>query len=205
MKKINMENEIKIEQFIGIFSNVINDEICSAYVKWFNIVSEQNLTMSSKTDSGMPIDLRKDEVIHIPRGLPNGCFPSELNPQLWKNISECYNRYHNEFEIHRNLTSYGFKVHRVLPTGGYHMWHHEHAFNAPYRVLAWHLTLEAPTSGGETEFLFQSLKIKPRVGQLLIWPAGFTHQHRGNPPLEGQKTYMTGWFDVEASEKVKYE
>ena len=36
----------------------------------------------------------------------------------------------------------------------------------------------------------------PEVGKLLIWPAGFTHMHRGNPPLEGEKMYITGWFTV---------
>ena len=199
MKKINMENEIKIEQFIGIFSNVMNDEVCAAFVKWFNIVSEQKLTLSSMEDSGMPIEFRKDELIHIPSGLNNDSFPSSLLHQLWKDMLGYYGIYQKAFFINRKLTSHGFKIHRVLPAGGFHVWHHEHAFNSPYRVLAWHLTLEAPTSGGETEFLFQSLKIKPRVGQLLIWPAGFTHQLRGNPPLEGQKTYMTGWFEVESS------
>ena len=40
------------------------------------------------------------------------------------------------------------------------------------------------------------MRIEPKVGQLTIWPAGFTHKHRGNPPLEGQKTYITGWFEL---------
>ena len=39
------------------------------------------------------------------------------------------------------------------------------------------------------------MRIEPKVKQLLIWPAGYTHTHRGNPPLEGQKTYITGWFE----------
>ena len=190
------ERQFSLNKFIAIFPNAVNQDLCSAFVDYFNAISEQGLTMSSMQDAGVPESTRKDKVIRIPAGLPMQCFPIGICQPLWKNISECYNRYHNEFEIHRNLTSYGFKVHRVLPTGGYHMWHHEHAFNAPYRVLAWHLTLEAPTSGGETEFLFQSMRVEPVPKQLTIWPAGFTHKHRGNPPLEGQKTYITGWFEA---------
>ena len=56
--------------------------------------------------------------------------------------------------------------------------------------------LEVPKEGGETEFLHQSLRIKPIVGRTLIWPAGFTHMHRGNPPLDGEKMYITGWFNA---------
>ena len=48
--------------------------------------------------------------------------------------------------------------------------------------------------GGETEFLHQSKRFKQEVGQTLIWPVGFTHQHRGNPVLQGEKVYITGWF-----------
>ena len=29
------------------------------------------------------------------------------------------------------------------------------------------------------------------------WPAGYTHMHRGNPPLDGEKMYVDGWFTGE--------
>ena len=56
--------------------------------------------------------------------------------------------------------------------------------------------LQAPSEGGETEFLYQSKRIDPVVGRTLIWPPGFTHKHRGNPPLKGEKFYITGWMNM---------
>ena len=47
--------------------------------------------------------------------------------------------------------------------------------------------------GGETEFLYQQLKIKPSKGRVVIWPGSFTHLHRGNPPMS-TKYIATGWF-----------
>ena len=38
---------------------------------------------------------------------------------------------------------------------------------------------------------------KSKVGNVLIWPGGFTHKHRGNPPLKGEKIYATGWFETQ--------
>ena len=193
----NGENrQISLDQFIGIFPNAISDDLCSDFVEWYNAISEQGLTMSSMKESGESGTIRKDELIHIPGGLSLESFPEGLCKSLWKNISECFNIYINEYSIDRNITSQNFKAHRVQPSGGYHQWHHEHAYETPYRVIAWHLNLEVPKRGGETEFLFQSMRIESKVGQLAIWPAGFTHKHRGNPPLEGQKTYLTGWFDL---------
>ena len=46
---------------------------------------------------------------------------------------------------------------------------------------------------GETEFLYQKKKIKPKAGRVLIFPGSFTHLHRGNPPYE-TKYIATGWL-----------
>jgi len=189
---------MKLEQFIGIFPNAISDDLCSEFVNYFNAISEQGLTMSSMDDATRPQSgtTRKDKVIHIPSGLPTNCFPHDMCQALWTNVLKCYTIYDKEYNIERDVTSYSFNARRVQVSGGFHTWHHEHTFHNPLRILAWHLNIEVPKRGGETEFLFQSMRIEPKVGQLSIWPAAFTHKHRGNPPLEGQKTYLTGWFEL---------
>jgi len=50
--------------------------------------------------------------------------------------------------------------------------------------------------GGETEFIYQKDRIKPRKNRLLIWPAAYTHVHRGNPPINGDKYIITGWVEM---------
>ena len=49
--------------------------------------------------------------------------------------------------------------------------------------------------GRETEFLYQHKRFKPKRGQVLIWLAGFTHTHRGLPPLDGAKYISTSWTE----------
>jgi hypothetical protein len=48
--------------------------------------------------------------------------------------------------------------------------------------------------GGETEFLHQRKRIKPKKGTVLLFPPYFTHTHRGNPPLSNEKYAITGWM-----------
>ena len=50
------------------------------------------------------------------------------------------------------------------------------------------------TDGGETEFMYQKLKIKPKKGLTLIWPADWTHTHRGIPSMTQVKYIATGWY-----------
>ena len=48
--------------------------------------------------------------------------------------------------------------------------------------------------GGETEFLYYKRREQPEKGKLLLWPAGYTHTHRGGMVLEGNKYVITGWY-----------
>jgi len=43
--------------------------------------------------------------------------------------------------------------------------------------------------------LYQKRRVKPEQGTICIFPAGFTHVHRGNPPLSGDKYIATGWYE----------
>lgn len=84
--------------------------------------------------------------------------------------------------------------------GGYPHWHSEvypteRADSSAFRrVLFWLLYLNDVREGGETEFLYQDMKIKPKAGDLLIAPAGFTHTHRGNVPSSNDKFIIASWL-----------
>jgi hypothetical protein len=54
--------------------------------------------------------------------------------------------------------------------------------------------LNTVNSGGETAFWDQKLKIKPKKGLTLIWPATWTHTHKGYPPKKQNKYILTGWW-----------
>ena len=89
------------------------------------------------------------------------------------------------------------KLQKTKKSGGYHVWHHEQVnTDSVNRVLVWTIYLNDVEEGGETEFLYQSKRIKARKGKICIFPAGFTHVHRGNPPLSGDKYILTGWWNL---------
>ena len=81
--------------------------------------------------------------------------------------------------------------------GGYSKFHTERAqATAPFsaRHLVFMTYLNDVSSGGETEFLHQQLKIKPEKGLTLIWPTDWTFTHRGLP-AETEKFVITGWLN----------
>lgn len=95
---------------------------------------------------------------------------------------------------------------QMTPTGsgGYSVWHIEQgAGYSSSRFLVWSIYLNDVQDGGETEFLYQKQKIKPKAGTLVIWPAGVTHPHRGNPPYSNDKFILTGWFEFPDNETYR--
>ena len=48
--------------------------------------------------------------------------------------------------------------------------------------------------GGETYFSHYDINIKPKKGLTIIWPAEWTHAHRGNILLGESKYMLTGWM-----------
>jgi hypothetical protein len=91
--------------------------------------------------------------------------------------------------------------------GGYPHWHSEiyprdRLCDPLHRVLLWTVYLNDVPEAGETEFVYQGRKIRPRAGSLLIAPAGFTHTHRGNRPVGGDKYIATSWVLFQRAEHI---
>jgi len=88
-----------------------------------------------------------------------------------------------------------FKLQKYFPSEGYFVNHCENDnLDNCNRVLAWMIYLNDVTDGGYTEFPNQKKKYQPRVGDVLLWPAYFTHTHRGIVSKSQIKYIVTGWF-----------
>jgi hypothetical protein len=86
---------------------------------------------------------------------------------------------------------------KYKPAGAYFAWHCERqADNWPERArhLVYMTYLNDVDDQGETEFLNQKIKIKPEKGLTLIWPADWTHTHRGIASPSETKYIATGWY-----------
>lgn len=89
----------------------------------------------------------------------------------------------------------GYAVQRTLP-GEYYAWHIDggsHEFSQRQLVAIWYLN-DVPGPGGETEFCYQGLSIRPECGKLLLFPPFWTHRHRGVELQDGVKYIATTWI-----------
>ena len=111
-------------------------------------------------------------------------------------VRACFEQYLDWYPFLKNFHYHSTTclLQKTKPTEGYHDWHSEsNNIACINRTLVWSVYFNDLEDSGETEFLYQKQKIKPKAGRVLIFPGSFTHLHRGNPPYEA-KYIETGWL-----------
>jgi prolyl 4-hydroxylase len=91
-----------------------------------------------------------------------------------------------------------FNIQHYKPNEGFCVWHSERISSmnpAVTRHLVFMTYLNDVIDGGETEFYHQKLKVKPKKGLTLIWPADWTYTHRGITSPTQEKYIVTGWLN----------
>ena len=190
-------------EFVGIYDESVPVDLCNVFVKNWELAKKNNtiIDLTKENESEIlnnekhPL-ARKDEIAYV-YPIMSTIYPKPPVMAYFNFLRECLKCYVERYGIEFDGPIYNdvFKIHKVKKSEGYHVWHYEKDYvDCLDRLMVYMTYLEVPEKGGETEFLHQSLRIDPVVGRTLIWPAGFTHMHRGNPPLDGEKMYITGWF-----------
>lgn len=201
--EMNTEQQLRkidytLENFVGIFKNAFTKEFCEKIIKQYEYMDESGhgqTRFSSENASRIVKDdtqVFADYIDYMPLRIST----KEFNELFWGEYFPIYEQEYSVLKESGRHTNYAFKIQKTKVGGGYHVWHYE-STNREYsnRLLTWILYLNDVQEGGETEFLYQHMRVKPEQGTLVIWPAAFTHTHRGNPPLSNEKYIVTGWTE----------
>jgi len=196
--EINKKRHVEINNHIGIYDGYIPDIECDKAIKYFKKENDLNKTYDRLQSENIGLNYKNDKAITLNEDIDT--WFEEFKPLL-VNFDIALRHYQDATGI---LSAYGIdqfkythlKIQKTLPTQGYHIWHVERVDyqNSLRRALVFTIYLNDVSEGGETEFLHQSIRVKPVKGRCVIWPASFPYVHRGNPPLQGEKYIMTSWM-----------
>ncbi len=195
MKKFEIASGNKNPNFIGSWT-IEPILICDNLISYFehNIPKQKNGITGSglnlDTKDSVDITMKPKEII-----LPgNEAFKAYFNQLL-----ECYKDYVDQWtflkEISQRLEISSFNLQRYKPGQHFKKIHTERlSLDSLHRIFAFMTYLNDVEEGGSTYFSHYDLEIQPRKGLTLIWPAEWTHAHRGNILKEGSKYIITGWI-----------
>ena len=196
-----------IKDYMGVFPEAATQKYCEDLIKWFEYNNTEgsggrkNTVSRQEHEEGVSKTHKDSEIYwlgsHNRMLSRNDILLAEFNKIVWKAYAKfktVYGAGLDPLGLHKMSPS--IKIQRYQPTQGYHVWHSEvtNHGNAG-RVLVCLLYLNTVEEGGETEFLYQKMRVPAVQGTLAMFPTTWTHLHRGNAPLKGNKYVINTWLE----------
>ena len=184
--------EVKKNSFIFEKPNALTQEFCEDVIERFEHNKEDQYPgrIGQMADHDNSIKRSTDLVVS---GKPHW---QDVDRALFKSLGVAIREFRNQYPYFKGpFKDMGYGLQRTNPGEFYH-WHIDggsHDFSYRQLVAIWYLNnVEGP--GGETEFLYQDVKIKPEQGKLLLFPPFWTHEHSGIQLDSGIKYIATTWI-----------
>ena len=198
MEKVTLSKQKSNPNFIG--SWMINPQsICDELIAHFE--SNQNRQKEGVSVAGKNTDIKNSVDISMsPKEikLPG----NEVFEQYFSTLFACYKDYIAQWpfltKFAENLEIGEFNLQRYHKGQHFQAIHTERSsLDTLHRIFAWmtYLNKKKKKEGGSTFFSHYDLEIQPKKGLTLIWPAEWTHAHKGSL-LHGDSKYIsTGWMN----------
>ena len=125
---------------------------------------------------------------------------NQIFHSYFKVLFECYKDYNIQWPFLSaivNQVDIGcFNVGKYQPGQHFQKIHCERqGIGSLHRLLAFMTYLNDVEEGGSTFFNHYGVDVSPKKGLTLIWPAEWTHSHKGNVVKAGLKYIITGWMN----------
>ena len=182
-----------INDFISVYDNSFTSDECEEYINLIDhyilngVITKEDRSYHN-TDH-FSLNFNNDVSYNILSG-------DNLSMEFLPKIKDFVDEYLKKFSVlgQEKLLIYDTKAKKIPVGGGFHNWHYENTgLQVSARKLVIQLYLNTIEEGGETEFLYINKRIKAEQGRLIIFPAAFTHTHRGNPPIGKDKYIVSTW------------
>jgi hypothetical protein len=182
-------------EYLEEYDNILSDELCDEIIS--NFLKEKN-THEGQTSGGVNKSVKNTTDFH----LQNNCTNDEwvkIDDELYKKLNYCVTQYRSKykaFEFSFNeLKDTGFQIQRYIKNEGFYIDHNDFRLvNNEYRTLTFLFYLNDVDEGGETDFLFGKVLVKPKKGKCILFPASWMFPHKGCIPISNDKYIITGWF-----------
>lgn len=183
--------EIKPHTFIFEKRQALPDFLCRDMIRRFE--ASQNEQYAGRIGQAVSLD---DSIKRSTDLVVSGKERwKDVDNNLFRSLGLALKEFREAFPYFKGpFKDMGYAIQRTLPGEFYH-WHIDggsHEFSQRQLVAVWYLN-DVAGPGGETEFLFQDVKVKPEEGKLVLFPPFWTHEHRGVTLETGVKYIATTW------------
>ena len=181
--------------FIGVYDKLVPPKYCKKIIDFFednkDIQFRGRFIFNGQTIRDPKIKDSKD----ISLSFDDETIPSTIISRVLNAQTSVYiDTYRSTHIVDRFSVEMGYNLQRYNPGQGYHFLHCENYGRGMERVLAWTLYLNTVTDGGGTYYPEYEKIIDAVEGRLCIFPAFWTHAHKGIVSDTQTKYIATGWY-----------
>jgi hypothetical protein len=166
-------------------------DICNEMIRRFEQHEDEQYEGRLGQQAGKDRNIKKSTDLVV-SGKPHW---QDIDRELFRSLGLAIAEFREAFPFFKGpFKDSGYAIQRTSPGEHYH-WHIDggsHEFSQRQLVAVWYLN-DAPGPGGETEFSYQNVIIRPEAGKLLLFPPFWTHEHRGVTLQQGVKYIATTW------------
>lgn len=189
-KLINIQ-ELKPNSFVFEKRQALDAQFCESVIDRFEQNTQDHYQGRIGQQANQNTDIKRSTDLVV----SGKTHWQDVDRTLFKSLGLAIREFRQQFPyFNGSFKDMGYGLQRTAPGEFYH-WHIDggsHEFSQRQLVAIWYLNdVEGP--GGETEFLYQQIKIKPEAGKLVLFPPFWTHEHRGATLQEGIKYIATTW------------
>ena len=181
--------------FIGVYDKVVPSNMCKKIIDFFednkDLQFRGRYDFDGKTIRDPKVKDSKDITLYFnDETIPTTIISRVLNAQT----SIYIDTFRSTHIVDTFSVEMGYNLQRYNPGQGYHVIHCENSGRGIERVLAWTLYLNTVTDGGGTYYPEYDRTIDAVEGRLCIFPAFWTHAHKGIVSNTETKYIATGWY-----------
>ena len=192
----NITYEIK-DPYIFKIENSFSDEECDNMIAQFE--REIHHHHNGVTSNGFSPNTKRTTEINLREvswSKWNNLCSKKLNEAIKLYADHCLKKCHNDyFHSIGSVYDHGYQLQKYMKEHEYFKWHNDGSVNNhEHRVVTFLWYLNDVHEGGETYFF--NCKVKPKKGSLVLFPAFWNYNHKGETPISNDKYIITGWLFI---------
>ena len=181
--------------FIGVYDKVTSPKMCKKIINFFEDNKNLHIRGRYSLNGQIVRDPSVKDSMDLYMEFNVDAIPNIIIAKVLNAYTSLYIDTFTSTEIVDEFSvDMGYNLQRYNPGQGYHLLHCENSGNGSNRVLAWTLYLNTVTDGGGTYYPEYDKTVNALEGRLCIFPAFWTHTHKGIVSNTQTKYIATGWY-----------
>jgi predicted 2-oxoglutarate/Fe(II)-dependent dioxygenase YbiX len=190
-----IKSSSKLKNFIKVYDSLLSKEKCNFILNEYVNSNEWRSSKIKNEQLELNVGIRNCKYISISQTYnieKNFYVRKKIDDLIYKAVEEATSRYFSSFPTFSIESDTGYDLLRY-EKGQFYAQHTDSYKDRP-RTVSCSIQLNDDYKGGEFAFFDRELKIKSKVGSIIMFPSNFMYPHEVLPVTKGTRYSIVTWL-----------